>query len=74
MHAAKTNFSKLAEQVEAGEDIIIARGGKPVMRLIRYVPEKPKIIFGLLEGQTRPLTDEEWAESDAEIRAMFKEW
>ena len=34
MHDAKTNLSKLVERAEAGEDIIIARNGKPVARLV----------------------------------------
>ena len=36
IHEAKTHFSKLAEAVESGEEIIIARSGKPVMKLVRY--------------------------------------
>lgn len=38
IHAAKTNFSKLVEEVEGGADIIIARAGKPVLRLVKYEP------------------------------------
>lgn len=34
MHEAKTNLSRLVERVEAGEDIVIARNGKPVARLV----------------------------------------
>jgi prevent-host-death family protein len=34
MHEAKTKLSQLVERVEAGEDIVIARSGKPVARLI----------------------------------------
>jgi len=34
MHEAKTKLSKLVERAEAGEDIIIARNGKPVVRLV----------------------------------------
>ena len=34
VHAAKTNLSKLIERAEAGEDIVIARGKKPVVRLV----------------------------------------
>jgi antitoxin (DNA-binding transcriptional repressor) of toxin-antitoxin stability system len=33
MHEAKTNFSKLAQQVEAGEEVLIARDEKVIMRL-----------------------------------------
>lgn len=34
MHEAKTKLSQLVERAEAGEDIIIARNGKPVARLV----------------------------------------
>jgi len=33
MHEAKTQLSKLVERAEAGEEIVIARNGKPVARL-----------------------------------------
>jgi prevent-host-death family protein len=35
VHDAKTHFSQLLSQVEAGEEVIIARAGKPVARLVR---------------------------------------
>jgi len=38
MHHAKTHLSGLVVRVEAGEDIVIARGGKPVARLAPYAP------------------------------------
>ncbi len=34
MHEAKSNLSRLVERVEAGEEIVIARSGKPVARLV----------------------------------------
>ena len=34
----KTNLSRLLAQVEAGEDIVIVRNGKPVARLVEYRP------------------------------------
>jgi prevent-host-death family protein len=40
IHEAKTNFSKLIEKAEAGEEIIIARSGKPVAKLVGLGPEK----------------------------------
>jgi prevent-host-death family protein len=36
IHDAKTNFSKLINQVLKGDEIIIARDGKPVVRLVAY--------------------------------------
>jgi prevent-host-death family protein len=34
MHEAKSNLSRLVEEVEAGEEIVLARAGKPVARLV----------------------------------------
>ena len=34
MHDAKTNLSRIAEEVAAGEEIIVAKAGKPKMRLV----------------------------------------
>jgi prevent-host-death family protein len=41
VHEAKTHFSKLLARVEAGEEVVIARAGKPVARLVA-VEEKAK--------------------------------
>ena len=50
IHAAKTNFSSLVDQAAAGEEIIIAKAGRPVARLMPL--ERPRgIRFGLLEGR-----------------------
>ena len=38
VHEAKTQLSKLLERVEAGEDIVIARNGTPVARLVAISP------------------------------------
>lgn len=56
IHAAKTHLSKLVDDAAAGEEIIIARGGKPVARLVavaRRGPRKP----GLLKGRVRIARD-----------------
>ncbi len=51
VHAAKTNLSRLLERAEAGEEIVIGRAGRPIARLVPYVAERPKRIFGRLRGQ-----------------------
>lgn len=40
VHEAKTHLSKLLAQVEDGEEIVIARAGKPVARLVRPEPAR----------------------------------
>lgn len=49
IHEAKTQLSKLLRQVSAGEEIVIARAGKPVAKLIP-VDGEPKRVFGLDKG------------------------
>lgn len=51
MFEAKTQLSKLVERVERGEDVIIARAGKPVARLTQLKPAKKQIHFGGLKGK-----------------------
>ncbi|HEY4115583.1 MAG TPA: type II toxin-antitoxin system prevent-host-death family antitoxin [Rhizomicrobium sp.] len=43
IHAAKTNLSQLIAEAEAGADIIIARAGKPVVRLVSVKKKKPPL-------------------------------
>jgi len=49
IHAAKTNLSKLIEAALAGEEIVIAKGSKPVVRLVPVVQGAFKV--GLLKGE-----------------------
>jgi prevent-host-death family protein len=42
IHAAKTHLSKLVARAEAGEEIVIARGDKPVAKLVPLVPAPPR--------------------------------
>ena len=49
VHEAKTNLSRLLKQVEAGEEVIIARNGKPVARLVRQ-EKRGKRKPGALKG------------------------
>ena len=50
IHEAKTNFSKLINQVLKGDDIIIARDGKPLIRLIAYTETVNERHGGQLRG------------------------
>jgi prevent-host-death family protein len=36
IHDAKTHLSRLLEQVEAGEEVVISRAGRPIARLVAY--------------------------------------
>ncbi len=71
IHQAKTTLSQLLNEVGRGEDVVIARNGKPVARLTRLplVRRQPGILRGTPEWQDfafdpatfAPMTDEELA-------------
>ena len=46
IHEAKTNLSRLLSKVEKGEEIIIAKAGKPIARLMKFTEEEPKRKLG----------------------------
>jgi len=50
IHAAKTHFSKLIEEVEDGEEVVIAKAGKPVARLVP-MKKTTKRKLGVLAGR-----------------------
>ena len=49
IHQAKTNLSRLIEQAEAGEDVVIARNGKPAVRLTPIEPVVKTSVEDVLE-------------------------
>jgi prevent-host-death family protein len=51
IHEAKTHLSKLIQRVETGEEIIIARAGKPAVRLTALEPAPPRSRIGFLKGK-----------------------
>ena len=53
VHEAKTQLSKLLEEVEAGERVIIARAGQPVAVLSPYRAAVRRRRLGLFAGQAR---------------------
>lgn len=81
IHNAKTNLSKLIERAEAGEEVVIARNGKPAVRLVVVEPKTPADIprrpdglpawMGSLKGQISYGPDFDAA--DEEIARDFEE-
>ena len=53
VHAAKTHLSKLIKRACAGEDVVIARGRTPVVRLVPVRQAKPRRRFGAMRGRAR---------------------
>src|SRR5215218_3137367 len=72
VHEAKSQLSKLIEKVLAGEEVTIARSGKPVVDLVLH--REPTIIFGSLKGWH--VDPEIFDGIDPEIQEMFygPEW
>ncbi len=69
VHDAKTNLSRLLERVAQGEEIIIAKSGRPVAKLVRLAvePRKP----GRLKGRIRMRADFDEPLPD-EVMAAFR--
>nr|WP_294556758.1 type II toxin-antitoxin system Phd/YefM family antitoxin [uncultured Rhodopila sp.] len=68
IHTAKTTLSQLVARVEAGEEIILARGNVPIAKIVPYKPVEPKRQFGAMRGVFsvgpeffEPLPDDELA-------------
>jgi antitoxin (DNA-binding transcriptional repressor) of toxin-antitoxin stability system len=68
IHIAKTTLSQLLARVEAGEEIILARGKEPIAKLVPYQTPRTKRRFGALRGVIsvgpeyfEPLPEEELA-------------
>ncbi len=65
IYEAKTHFSKLVNAATEGREIVIAKAGKPVAKLVPLKAKKPKVRFGILKGKmtladdfNAPLPDE----------------
>lgn len=51
IHEAKTHFSKLLERVALGEEVVIAKAGKPVAKLVAIEPHQPRFTLGSAKGE-----------------------
>jgi len=51
IHEAKTHLSKLIERVTLGEEVIIAKAGKPIARLVAIKPKRSLRPLGLARGE-----------------------
>ena len=71
IHAAKTQLSRLVEQAAAGEEIIIAKAGKPMAKLVPLEPKR-KVRLGLMEGELQ-IPDDFDEMGAEEIRKLFEE-
>ena len=53
IHEAKTHLSRLLERVSEGEEIVIAKSGKPVARLSSVETKRKALPYGLLKGKLK---------------------
>jgi prevent-host-death family protein len=70
VHHAKTNLSRLIEQAENGEEVIIARNGKPAVRLVP-VEKSKKSLLGCGIGKMWIADDWDSPETNKEIEDLF---
>jgi prevent-host-death family protein len=71
IHAAKTHLSRLVDKAAAGEEIVIARAGKPIARLVSLQAPQEKRQLGLLRGLVR-VRDDFDAPLPDDLRALFE--
>jgi prevent-host-death family protein len=71
IHEAKTHLSRLVERVESGEEVVIARAGRPVARLVPLGRRTKPRVLGSLRGQIRMAPDWDSPEVNAEIARDF---
>ncbi len=70
MHEAKSKLSQLVELAVLGEEVIIAKSGKPTVRLVPCKPQKQRS-FGQFKGQFTASEDFDSKEVNDEIKDMF---
>jgi prevent-host-death family protein len=70
IHEAKTHLSRLVEKAAKGEAFIIAKAGKPMVKVVPLEEEKPEVRFGALDGMFA-VPDDIKAFARKEIEEMF---
>jgi len=57
IYDAKTRLSQLVDKAAAGEDVVVSRNGKPLVRITALVVENRPIKFGVLRGKVKIAPD-----------------
>ena len=70
IHEAKTHLSRLIERVESGQEVVIARAGRPVARLIPFRVRKSPRVPGAWRGRVQLAPD--FDRVDDAIRDAFE--
>lgn len=69
MQAAKTHLSRLVEEAVAGDDIILAKAGRPLVRLVPVQPDVSPRRPGAWKGKVRMAKD--FSAADERVIALF---
>lgn len=69
IHQAKTQLSKLIAKTEKGEEVIIAKAGKPIAKLVAYTEPLQQRKPGLLKGKI--WVSKDFDEEDEKINKLF---
>lgn len=69
IHEAKTHLSRLLEQVQAGEEVVIAKSGRPIARLVPIRVPQPILGSARGEGKLKPGWDDPL--TDGEFTSLF---
>ncbi len=72
MHEAKTHFSKLVSKALEGEEVVIAKAGKPLVKLVKIDEEQGPRPLGLLEGKIWLADDWDSDQVNDEIARLFE--
>ena len=57
IYDAKTRLSQLVDRAAAGEDVIVSRNGKPLVRITQLTAAKRGVTFGVLKGKVKIAAD-----------------
>ena len=70
-HEAKSRLSELIREVEQGGDVIVARNGRPVAKIIPWPPRRAPRVPGAWAGRVEYPVDE--VGPDADVASLFEE-
>lgn len=71
IYDAKTRLSQLVDKAAAGEDVVVSRNGKPLVRITQLLEPKRTVTFGVLKGKVKLAADFN-APLPAEVLAGFE--
>ena len=71
IYDAKTRLSQLVDRAASGEDGVVSRNGKPLVRITRLATPKRRITYGVLKGKIKVAPDFD-APLPAEVLAAFE--